>query len=112
MFELGSCSVCVRVRAGMCQLWGWGCSCSPPGAAWPCPSPAASLSRVCNHLVTPASVLCPAKEGLFPRKWHQCVAEELLLCSSRGSAAAPEAAGPKSLLASGRRSCRVGPAVI
>lgn len=63
VFELGSCSVCVRVRAGMCQLWD--CSCSPsglPGAAWLHPSPAPLYLVVCNHF---SFCLCPAEELFF-----------------------------------------------
>lgn len=87
-----------------------------PGAAWLCPSPAASyLVSVITWLL---QLLFLSGEGTFvsqemaPECGSSGSAVELLLCSSQGSAAAPEAAGPKSLLASGRRSCRVKPAVI
>lgn len=101
MFELGSCSVCVGVRAGRCQLWACRCSCSPsrvPGAAWLCPSPAAScLMPVITWLL---QFLFLFSEGTFLSQEMapvrgSCSAEELL-CSSQGSAAAAGAAGPKS----------------
>lgn len=109
MLELGSCSVCVCVRAGRCQLWHCRCSCSPlwvPGAAWLCPSPAASyLVSVITSLL---QLLFLSSEGMFVSQEMAPVcggsgsAEELLLCSSQGSAAAPEAAGPKSFAGLGQ----------
>lgn len=102
MFELGSCSVCVCVGAGRCQLWDCRCSCSPlwvPGAAWLCPSPAVSyLMSVITWLL---QLLFLFSEGMFvsqemaPECGSSGSAVELLLCSSQGSAAAPQAAGPK-----------------
>lgn len=90
VFGLGSCSVCVRVRAGMCQLWD--CSCSPPGAAWSVP---ALLLRISNvSVITSASLSVQQRNLCFPgngtRGW------QFRLGSSQGSAAAPEAAGPRS----------------
>lgn len=89
-FELGSCSVCVCVRAGRCQLWDYRCFCSPlwvPGAAWLCPSPAASsLVSVITWLL---QLLFLSTEGTFvsqamaPECGSSGSAEELLFCSSR-----------------------------
>lgn len=115
VFELGSCSVCVCVRAGMCQLWDCGCSCSPvwvPGAAWVCPSPAASLSRVCNHF---SFCFCPAKERLFPGNGTSVWQLRQRSCCSALPRALQQLLrlqDPNPSLASGRRSCRVEPAVI
>lgn len=111
MRELGSCSVCVCVRAGLCQLWDCCCSCSPlrvPGAAWLCPSPAESyLVSVITWLL---QLLFLSSKGMF-------VSQEMApVC---GSSALPRALqqllglqDPNPSLASGSSSFRVKPAVI
>lgn len=77
-----------------------------PGAAWLCPSPAASyLVSVITWLL---QLLFLSGEGTFvsqemaPECGSSGSAVELLLCSSQGSAAAPEAAGPKSFAGLGQ----------
>lgn len=101
MRELGSCSVCVCVRAGLCQLWDCCCSCSPlrvPGAAWLCPSPAESyLVSVITWLL---QLLFLSSKGMFV---SQEMAPVWQLCSSQGSAAAPGTAGPKSFIGLGQQ---------
>lgn len=87
-------SALVSEQGGACR-----CSCSPSrvsGAAWLCPSPAAS------YLITwLLQFLFLFSEGTFlsqemaPVRGSSGSAEELL-CSSRGSATAAGAAGPKS----------------